>query len=82
MMEHLSTLFYRLLMHACIEYLFHRLLSLPDHLTHPEPPEDENFELNRESLQRRTNVINKQADLKTSGMEISNIAHDMQAEKL
>ena len=21
----------------------HRLLSLPDHLTHPEPPEDENF---------------------------------------
>ena len=23
MMEHLSTLFYRLLMHACIEYLFY-----------------------------------------------------------
>ena len=35
-----------------------RLLSLPDHLTHLEPLEDEDFELNRESLQRRTKHLN------------------------
>ena len=35
-----------------------RLLSLPDHLTYLEPKEDEDFELTKESLQRRAKHLN------------------------
>ena len=36
----------------------HRLLSLPDYLTSLEPEDDEDFELNTESLQRRAKHLN------------------------